>query len=62
MIVVLDWVEIEDVMVINTMNKYYIAKGKYDLPTPSSSSQRSNTQAVKTSNNQGVSSPLPSSK
>jgi hypothetical protein len=65
-IVVLDWVEPEDVMVINTRNKSYTAKGKYDLPrtssTPSSSSQSVDTQAVRTSNNQGVSSPLPSSK
>jgi hypothetical protein len=65
-IVVLDWVEPEDVMVINTRNKSYTAKGKYDLPhtssTPSSSSQSANTQAVRTSDNQGVSSPLPLSK
>jgi ribonuclease HI len=53
-------------MVINTRNKSYTAKGKYDLPrtspTPSSSSQSVDTQAVRTSDNQGVSSPLPSSK
>jgi hypothetical protein len=60
---VLDWVEPEDVKVINTMNKYYTTKGKYDLPhtssTPSSSSQSVYTQDVRTSDNQGVSSPLP---
>jgi hypothetical protein len=53
-------------MVINTRNKYYTSKGKYDLPrtssTPSSSSHSVDTQAVKTSENQGVSSPLPSYK
>jgi hypothetical protein len=53
-------------MVINTRNKSYTAKGKYDLPctssTPSSSSQSVDTQVVRTSDNQGVSSPLPSSK
>jgi hypothetical protein len=53
-------------MVINTRNKSYTAKGKYDLPrtssTPSSSSQNDNTQAVRILDNQGVSSPLPSSK
>jgi hypothetical protein len=65
-IAVLDWVEPEDVMVINTRNKYYVAKGKYDLPhtssTPCSSYQSADTQAVKISDNQGVSSNLPSSK
>jgi hypothetical protein len=59
-IVVLDWVEPEDVMVINTRNKSYTAKGKYDPPrtssTPSSSSQSTDTQAVKLQDNQGVSS------
>jgi hypothetical protein len=29
---VLDWVEPEDVMIINTRNKSYDSKGKYDLP------------------------------
>jgi hypothetical protein len=65
-IVVLDWVELEDVMVINTRNKSYTAKGKYDLPrtssTPISYSQSTDTQVVRVSDNQGVSSPLPSSK
>jgi hypothetical protein len=39
-ITILDLVELKDVMVINTRNKYYTAKEKYDLPhtspTPSS--------------------------
>jgi ribonuclease HI len=65
-IVVLDWDEPEDVMVINTRNKSYTAKGKFDIPrtssAPSSSSQSVDTQAVRTSSDQGVSSLLPSSK
>jgi hypothetical protein len=65
-ITILDWDEPEDVMVIDTMNKSYAMKGKYDLPrtssTPSSSSQSVDTQVVRISDNQGVSSPLPSSK
>ena len=63
---VLDWVEPEDVMIINTRNKYYIAKCKYDLPqtssSPISSSQSVGAQDVKTPENQGMASPLPSSK
>ena len=65
-IAVLDWDDLEDVMIINNRNKYYIAKGKYDPPQtsffPSSSSQSIDTQVVKTYDNQGVSSHLPSSK
>jgi hypothetical protein len=65
-ITILDWVEPKYVMVINTKNKSYTAKGKYDLSctssTPSSSSQNVDTQVVRTSDNQGVSSSLPSSK
>jgi hypothetical protein len=65
-IIVLDWVEPEYVMVVNTRNKSYTAKGKYDLPhtssTPSSSSQSVDTQVVKILDNPGVSSPLPYSK
>jgi hypothetical protein len=65
-IVVLDWVEPEDVMIINTKNKSYTAKGKNDIPhtssTPRSSSQSDDTQVVRTSDNQGVYFPLPSSK
>ena len=45
-IVVLDWEELEDVMIINTRNKSYAPKGKYDPPhassTPTSSSQGTN--------------------
>jgi hypothetical protein len=66
MIVVLDWAKPEDVMVVNTRNKSYTTKRKFDLPrtssTPSSSSQNDDTQTVRTSSDQGVSSPLPSSK
>jgi hypothetical protein len=65
MIIVLHWVEPEDVMVINTRNKSYTSKGKYDLPhtysTPSPSSQSDDMQAVKILDNQGVFYPLPSS-
>jgi len=65
-ITILDWDEPEDVMVIDTMNKSYAMKGKYDLPrtssTPSSSSQSVDAEVVKILDNQGVSSPLPSSK
>jgi hypothetical protein len=64
-IVVLDWFEPKDVMIINTKNKSYTTKGKYDPPrtssSPSSSSESDGTQVVKTSKNQGVFSPLPSS-
>jgi hypothetical protein len=66
MIIVLDLPEPEDVMVVNTRNKSYTAKRKFDLPhtssTPSSSSQNVDTQFVRTSSNQGVSPPLPYSK
>jgi hypothetical protein len=66
MTIVLDWVKPEDVMIINTMNKSYTAKGKYDLPrassSPRSSSQRNDTQTVRVLENQGMNSPLPSSK
>jgi hypothetical protein len=36
-IVVLDWFEPEDVMVVNTKNKSYTGKRKFDLPRTSSS-------------------------
>jgi hypothetical protein len=53
-------------MIINTRNKSYASKGKYDHPhtssSPSSSSQAAIVQATKTPDNQGVPSPLPSSK
>jgi hypothetical protein len=59
----LDWVELEDFMIINTRNKYYTAKGKYDPPhissTPSMSSQSTDTQVVRVPENQGMPSPLP---
>ena len=65
-IIVLDWDEPEDVMVVNIRNKTYTSKRKFDTlrtsSTPSSSSQNVDTQFVRTSSNQGVSSPLPSSK
>jgi len=35
-IIFLDWAEPNDVMVINTRNKYYISKEKYDPPRTSS--------------------------
>jgi hypothetical protein len=63
---VLDWAELEYVMIINTRKKSYAPKGKYDHPrtssTPSSSSQGTNVQTVKILESQGISSPLPSSK
>jgi hypothetical protein len=65
-IVVLDFAEPEDVMIINTRNKSYASKGKYNPPctfsSPSSSSLAATVQATKTPDNQGVPSPLPSSK
>jgi hypothetical protein len=65
-IVVLDWEEPEDVMIINTRNKSYAPKGKYDPPrassTPASSSQGTNVQTVKVPESQGVPSLLPPSK
>jgi hypothetical protein len=65
-IIVLDWDEPEDVMVVNIRNKSYTSKRKFDTlhtsSTPSSSSQSVDTQVFKTSSNQGVSSPRPSSK
>jgi hypothetical protein len=65
-IVVLDWAELEDVMIINTRNKSYAPKGKYDPPrnssTPASSSQGTNVQTFKIPESQRVPSTLPSSK
>jgi hypothetical protein len=56
----------EDVMIINTRNKSYAPKGKYDPPcnssSPSSSSPTGTVQVPKVPNNQGTISPLPSSK
>jgi hypothetical protein len=65
-IVVLYFVEPEDVMIINTMNKSYVLKGKYDPPrtssSPRSSSPTTTIHVYKIPDNQGTSSPLPSSK
>jgi hypothetical protein len=63
---VLDFVEPEDVMIINTRNKSYAPKGKYDPPcnssSPSSSSLAATVQVPKVPDSQGTISPLPSSK
>jgi hypothetical protein len=65
-IVVLDFVEPEDVMIVNTRNKAYASKGKYDPPrtssSPSSSSPVANVQVSKAPDSQGTTFPLPSSK
>jgi hypothetical protein len=65
-IVVLDFVEPKDVMIINTTNKSYAPKGKFDPPrnssSPSSSSPVVNVQVPKVPESQGITSPLPSSK
>ena len=64
-IVVLDFSEPEDVMIINTRNKSYAPKRKYDPPrnasSPSSSSPVATFQVPKAPNNQGTTSHLPSS-
>jgi hypothetical protein len=53
-------------MIINTRNKSYASKGKYDPPrtssSPSSCSPVASVQDTKTHDSQGVPSPLPSSK
>jgi hypothetical protein len=60
---VLDFAEPEDVMIINTRNKYYTPKGKYDPPYSSSSpSSSSPTTTIQVPDSQGTTSPLPSSK
>jgi hypothetical protein len=65
-IVVLDFAEPEDVMVINTRNKAYAPKGKFDPPrsssSPSSSSTVATLQVPKVPESQGITPPLPSSK
>jgi hypothetical protein len=65
-IVVLDFSEPEDVMVINTRNKAYASKGKFDPPSsssnPSSSSIAATPQVPKVPENQGITPPPPSSK
>jgi hypothetical protein len=45
-IVFLDFVEPEDVMIINTRNKSYAPKGKYDPPRNSSSLSSSSPAAI----------------
>jgi hypothetical protein len=65
-IVVLDFAEPEDVMIITTRNKSYAPKGKFDPPRnasiPSSSSPAAMVQVPKVHDSQGIISPLPSSK
>jgi hypothetical protein len=65
-IVVLDFSEPEDVMIINTRNKYYALKGKYDPPrtssSPISSSPAATVKVTKTPDSQGNIPPLTSSK
>jgi hypothetical protein len=65
-IVFLDFAHPEDVMIINTRNKSYAPKGKYDPPCtssiPSSSSPASIVHVSKAHDSQGTTSPLPSSK
>jgi hypothetical protein len=65
-IVVLDFADPEDVMIINTRNKSYAPKIKYDPPRissiPSSSSLDATIQVPKAPDSQGITPPLPSSK
>jgi hypothetical protein len=65
-IIVLDFAEPEDVMIINTRNKSYAPKGKYDPPhsssSPSSSSPAATIQVPNVPDSQGTTSPIPSSK
>jgi hypothetical protein len=65
-IVVLDFFEPEDVLVINTKNKFYALKGKFDPPrsssNPSSSSTTATSQVPKIPKSQGITPPPPSSK
>jgi hypothetical protein len=53
-------------MIINTRNKSYAPRGKYDPPrnssSPSSSSPSTTVQVPKVLDSQGTTSPLPSSK
>jgi hypothetical protein len=62
----LDFAEPKDVMIINTRNKSYAPKGKYDPPNnysiSSSSSPVATVQVPKVLDSQGTTSPLPSSK
>jgi hypothetical protein len=65
-ITILDFSELEDVMIINTRNKSYAPKGKFDPPHNSSSSISSSPTAIvqlpRVPDSQGSTSPLPSSK
>jgi hypothetical protein len=65
-IIVLDFAETEDVMVINTRNKYYAPNGKFDPPHSSSSPSSFPTiaapQVSKVPESQGIDPPPPSSK
>jgi hypothetical protein len=65
-IVVLDFAEPEDVMIINTRNKSYAPKGKYDPPhnssSPSSYSRAAIVQVPKVTDSKKTNPPLPSSK
>jgi hypothetical protein len=65
-IYVLDWAEPKDFMIINTRNKKYAPKGKYEPPysstTLTSYSHSTNVHIVKVPESQGVPSPLSSSK
>jgi hypothetical protein len=65
-IVVLDFAEREGVMVINTRNKDYAPKGKFEPPHSSSSLSSSSpvviVQVPKVSESQGITPPFPSSK
>jgi hypothetical protein len=65
-ILVLHFAKPQDFMIINTRNKSYALKGKYDPPRtssiPISSSPVVIVQVTKTPNSKGTPSPLPSSK
>jgi hypothetical protein len=65
-IIFLDFADPEDVMIINTRNKFYGPQRKYDPPrtssSPRSSSPDATVQVPKAHDSQGTTSPLPSSK
>jgi hypothetical protein len=65
-IVVLEFADLEDVMIINTRKKSYAHKSKYDPPhnssSLSSSSPAATVQVPRAPDSQGTTSPLPSSK
>jgi hypothetical protein len=64
--VLLDFANPEYVMIINTRNKSYAPKGKYDPPrnysSPSSFSPATTLQVPKVPDSQGITAPLPSSR